>query len=319
MTPGRLARLADELRDEGIGALESSSSPGALIDELDYALHPPRHERRLPTYGAIVLPDRPVERWAEVSGLSVMINTAADRADDDARRYADGWVSFAIRDSAGVSAGAVFDRGAGSERDLVILAEATGATMVQRAADGTVRVVGSFGVARWDGASWHVEPPLDAWLTAASCGELDDGQVLDALLQFAVHDLGAAGIGSILILGPSLTPDDAGGAFEHRLSSPPPLQLDRPTDLGPLRHVLSQVDGAVVFDDEGVLRNLGVRLVPSALAERTVEASGGTRHISARRYSADDPRAVVVAVSDDGPVTVFRKGEIVARSAADDQ
>jgi len=46
-------------------------------------------------------------------------------------------------------------------------------------------------------------------------------------------------------------------------------------------------------------------------AEETVEAFGGTRHTSGRRYSRDDPFATVIAVSDDGPVSVLRNGEVL--------
>jgi len=45
-----------------------------------------------------------------------------------------------------------------------------------------------------------------------------------------------------------------------------------------------------------------------------VEAFGGTRHTSGRRYSYDDPLATVVAVSEDGPVSVLRNGEVLGRS-----
>jgi len=71
---------------------------------------------------------------------------------------------------------------------------------------------------------------------------------------------------------------------------------------------------APLFDDQGVLRQLGVRLVPSDAAEGAVEAFGGTRHTSARRYSFDDPRSTVIAVSEDGPVSVMRNGVILGRS-----
>jgi len=66
-----------------------------------------------------------------------------------------------------------------------------------------------------------------------------------------------------------------------------------------------------------VLRQLGVRLVPSNRAEQSVEPLGGTRHTSARRYSHDDPLATVIAVSDDGPVSVFRNGEVLVNSHLD--
>ena len=99
---------------------------------------------------------------------------------------------------------------------------------------------------------------------------------------------------------------------------PPPLQIRKPAHLAPLRHALTQVDGATVFDADGVLRRLGVRLVPSPAAEESVEPLGGTRHTSGRRYSRDDPFATVIAVSEDGPVTVFRDGQVLGRSPDDD-
>ena len=58
----------------------------------------------------------------------------------------------------------VFDRPAGSERDLVVLADVFEATIVQRHPAGSVRVVGAFGVLRWDGLSWHHEPPVSSWI-----------------------------------------------------------------------------------------------------------------------------------------------------------
>lgn len=82
----------------------------------------------------------------------------------------------------------------------------------------------------------------------------------------------------------------------------------------PLRHALAHVDGAAIFDADEVLRRLGVRLVPSTAAEETVEAFGGTRHTSGRRYNHDDPLATVVAVGEDGPVSVLRNGAVLGRS-----
>jgi DNA integrity scanning protein DisA with diadenylate cyclase activity len=136
--------------------------------------------------------------------------------------------------------------------------------------------------------------------------------VLDRLLRFAVHDLGALGIGALFVFG-----GRPNTGVEPRLATPPPLRIDRATDLGPLRHVLAQIDGAAVLDGDGVLRQLGVRLVPSRAAEDAVAPTGGTRRISAQRYSFDDPDAIVVVVSEDGPVTVFRSGRVIGRSAPD--
>ena len=61
VTPGRLRRLAEELIEEQLGVIERSSVPEVLVDEIDYALRPPRHERRVPSYGSFVLPERSVD------------------------------------------------------------------------------------------------------------------------------------------------------------------------------------------------------------------------------------------------------------------
>ena len=78
--------------------------------------------------------------------------------------------------------------------------------------------------------------------------------------------------------------------------------------------MLSQVDGAAVFDASGTLRQLGVLLVASPASESEVDPFRGTRHTSARRYSFDDPTAILVVVSEQGPVTVLRAGQIIGRS-----
>ena len=47
---------------------------------------------------------------------------------------------------------------------------AMGGLVVQRHRSGQVRVFGPAGVVRWDGISWHHDPPLDAWLTRTRGG-----------------------------------------------------------------------------------------------------------------------------------------------------
>ena len=176
-------------------------------------------------------------------------------------------------------------------------------------------MVGSFGVLRWQGFRWHHEPPVGTWIDAVTASaDHGDPEVLEALLEFAVHDLGSRGIGSLLVYRPDGEP---GPPVEERLPTPPPLRIRQASHLAPLRHALAQVDGAAIFDAEGVLQLLGVRLVPSNAAEATVEAFGGTRHTSGRRYSYDDPLATVIAVSEDGPVSVLRNGAVLGRSPND--
>lgn len=311
----RLQRLAEELEEVGLdlaSELGPGLDPAMLIDEVDHALRPPVHERRVSSSGTIIDPTSDPTTWSPSTGLDITHARVGDQPLEAARWFADGLSCWLVRHHRSPSEWLIFDRPAGSERDLGVIARSMSATVVQRHPSGAVRVVGGFGVLRWNGYSWHHEPPVDHWIDVMrACSFPQDVNLLRTILEFAVHDLGALGIGALLIYRGN---EAEGPSVEHRLPTPPPLRIDEPIHLAPLRHALAQVDGAAIFDSAGVLRQLGVRLVPSLAAENGVDGFKGTRHTSGRRYSYDDPSAIVVAVSEDGPVSVFHKGQILGRS-----
>lgn len=314
--PNQLRRLVEELGEAGLALDGTAPWHDTAVVELDYALRPTVHERRVPSYGAIIDPTTESSAWSAGTELRIDQRPVAATSLETARRYADGIVSWLLRRSDGPDEWAVFDRPAGSERDLVVLAEAFGAVVVQRHPSGHVRIVGEFGVYRWDGLAWHHEPLVSEWLDAVSvCSPTGDRAVVETLLEFAVHDLGARGIGATLVYRPDLS---LHRSFEDRLSVPPPLRIRHAADLAPLRHALAQIDGAALFDEDGTLRRIGVRLVPSPEAERVVDGFRGMRHTAGRRYSYDDPTATVIIVSEDGPVTVLRGGALLGASATPD-
>jgi hypothetical protein len=311
-TPAQLSRLADELHEIGLVLDGSEPWHELALPEIHYALRPRVHERRVPSFGAFVEPTVDPSGWEEPTTLMIERRPIGRRSTSAARLYADGVSSWLVRRVAGDDEWAVFDRPAGSERDLVVLANALGAAVVQRHPAGAVRIVGSFGVYRWNSVAWHHEPPVSSWIdVVGTCGGNDDRQVLEALLEFAVHDLGAWGIGATLVFRPD---SELPAGVESRLPPPPDLVICRPSDLAPLRHSLTQIDGAAVVDSSGRVVHLGTRLVPSPEAETDVDSFRGMRHTSARRYSADDPKATVIVVSEDGPVTVMRGGELLGAS-----
>lgn len=315
-TPGALRRLREEIEEAGLLLDGGQPWHQLALAEVDYARRPKIHERRIPSYGAVIAPSVSSWAWEESTDLTIERRPVVDRSGDAARRFADGISSWMIRHVDGDDEWAVFDRPAGSERDLVVLAEALGAVLVQRHPSGLVRVVGDFGVYRWDTMTWHHEPRVATWMEEVTRGAgagTPERKVVETLLEFAVHDLGARNIGATLIYksDPSLR-----AGIEQRLPHPPPLKVKRPADLAPLRHVLAQIDGAALFDEDGTLVEIGVRLVPSVEAEADVEGFRGMRHTSARRYSFDDPRAVVIVVSEEGPVTVLKAGQKLGASAA---
>lgn len=305
----RLRRLAEELEESGLPVF-SSDLQAILLDEVDHALHPAVHERQVLSSGTILEPRVALAEWSSATELEIVHNPVGEVLLADARRFVDGLSSWLVRRTG--SPGdewLLFDRPAGSERDLVVLAEALDAIVVQRHPSGVARIVGDFGVLRWEGLQWHHEPPVSTWLDALSGAESGDPKVLGALLRLAVHDLGSLGIGALLVYRTAAGPEPY---VEERLPAPPPLRILKTSHLAPLRQALTQVDGAAVFDSDGVLRRLGVRLVASADSRQALTPWRGMRHTSALRYSHDDPLATVIVVSEDGPVSVIRNGTVLA-------
>ena len=310
---GRVRRLREELDELDPSILVSLPDPEPVLEELAYAIRPRVHERRVPSYGAIVRPTLTSKRWAEGTRISVAHRRVEDLADSAVRRFADGVTSFVVRGASGVNDLVVFDRSVGSERDLTIVAEASGATVVQRHPSGVVRAAGPFGVLRLLGFDWQLEPPVSRWLDLDACAVKPlSHKLLKRMLGFAIHDVAARNVGATFVVAPGGV---LNGVVERRYGRPPDFRIERPSDLAPLYHVLGQVDGAAVFDDTGMLTELGVRLIPSVAAEAEVEPFGGTRHTSALRYSYDDPRATLIVISEDGPVSVMRAGRRLGHSS----
>lgn len=310
--PGRLERLLSELRDEQVPALDGAPDPLAALVELSYALRPSVHEGRVPTYGAIVPGRSLLVEHLEVADASATLIPVLDLDIKFARRFADGTATFAIRNHDGIAHLACFDRSIASEHDLVGLQILTDGVVIQRHGSGQVRVYGPAGVVRWDGISWHHDPPLDASIRrlGAVAPKLPV-ESIRPVLKFAVHELGGRRIGSTLIWRPTEREAPA-NRIERLVHNVPQLKLDRPGQAAAIAHALSQTDGAAVFDGGAVLQAIGIRLAPSTAAERDIAALGGMRHTSAVRYSHDDPDCVVIVVSDAGPVTIMHGGRAIA-------
>lgn len=309
--PGRLQRLAEELEEEALPALEGVDDPVAALVELAYALRPQRFEGRVPTYGALLPPARALLSESLDLGTPVDLISVGDVDLQFARRFADGVTSFAVRCGDGISHIACFSRNMADEYDLVGLQSALGGTIVQRHPRGQVRMFGPSGVIRWDGVAWHCDSPIDAWIdrlrTVASGLPVD---ALRPLMRFALHELAAQRIGATLIWRPA-TGELPANRHEPLVHNTPRLRLHSVGEEAALAHALSQTDGAALFDLEPSLVALGIRLAPSADAERTIGAMHGMRHTSALRYSHDDPQSIVIVVSESGPVTIMHRGQAI--------
>ncbi|MCC7076991.1 MAG: DNA integrity scanning protein DisA nucleotide-binding domain protein [Acidimicrobiia bacterium] len=311
-----LERLREELLDEEVPLpLDLDGHP--LLEEILYARRPPVHEGRVPTYGSIVLPDGDVEGWSRTVS-AVRLQELAGTHPDVTRRFADGRAAFTLRCPAGLTALATFERSVEHTASLVELQRRAGGFIVQRHRSGNVRVFTAEAVIEWDTVRWNETP--HGWnyvVPVRLAAPQADPEVVRAILDFCVDYLSAGRVGATLVWyleDPGARPPRMDLA---QAVSPPLLPISDRRTHSALRSALAQMDGAAVLAPDGDLRLLGVRLVPSELAEGIVSPLRGTRHTSARRFSFDEKRAVVFVVSADGPVSVFSDGAEVAEMHAD--
>src|SRR3546814_1964271 len=104
----------------------------ALLEEVEHAIHPRVHERKVASLGAIIDPRADLSTWREGTGLEFVERPIGEQPLAWARRFTDGLSSWLMRRPAGDDAWAVFERPPGSERDLGGNAEALPTTLAAR-------------------------------------------------------------------------------------------------------------------------------------------------------------------------------------------
>src|SRR5437773_7025433 len=128
---GRLRRLAEELEESGLQPEGTDAFRAMLVEEIDHALHPPVHERRVASGGTIIEPLSDAATWESGTQLGITRGPIDQQPLQAARRFADGLSSWLVRRTDGTTERMVFDRPAGSERDLVVLPGVFDATIGQ--------------------------------------------------------------------------------------------------------------------------------------------------------------------------------------------
>ncbi len=302
-------RLREELADDGITLPGGQTEVDILLTELEHARRPPVFENRTQIYGSFVLPG---ERSLVPSGNLVEV-LRLDMPLEQARRFSDGRSAFLVRSVDGTKHLACFRRTVQYEADLVEIEVATGASIVQRTIMGVPRVFTPSGVVEWNGHRWRIRPSASVYLPSVRAAVPEAPQsLLRGLLDLAVHWLSPARIGATFLL--DLDPqdhDDHGLDLSAALRSPDLSVLER-HHYPALFAVLAQTDLATLVSAAGDIGMLGVGLRSSVESESAVTLDRGMRHRSAARYTWDHHHTVAFVVSEDGPVTLFRRGQPIA-------
>ena len=305
-TTAQLRRLRDELVEERLALPMEGRLGGRLVEELAYARGPRVHESRVPTYGCVILAD--VDGAVEAVPAEFVPARDVDAA--TLRRFADGFRVFLVAVEDRTLGLACLDEHAGEERALVRFVRAAGAVVVRRADDGHVSVVTQGGVIVWDGMRWLQKPHADRVSDLLEgIVEVGDSSVLTGIMELCLHWLMPARIGATIVWHPTEQSDGLDGLEQVAPLSTIPVSVIHDLHLPALQSALAQTDGALLLGPKGEALAYGATLLPSDDAVARIAPNRGTRHTSAHRFSFDHPTAVVVVVSEDGPLTLYSAGE----------
>lgn len=300
-------RLREELADDGVSLPGTALEVDILLTELEHARRPPPFEGRPNIYGSFVLPGE--RSLINVDNL-VEIVDLEDMPIEHARRFSDGRSSFVVRRLDGSLQLACFRRTIQYEADLVEIENSTGASIVQRTLTGTARVFTPSGAVEWNGHRWRHRPSARVYLpTVAAAVPEAPKALLRGLLDLAVHWLSPARIGATFLLDLDPVPHDDHGLDKSAALDSPTLSVMQRHHYPALFAVLGQTDLATLVAADGAVGSLGVGLRSSEESEAEVTMSHGMRHRSAARYTWDHHHTVAFVVSEDGPVTLFRRGQ----------
>jgi DNA integrity scanning protein DisA with diadenylate cyclase activity len=322
----RKGRLLQELLDEEVHLLPTDASGrpyvngmqyveheqliDMLVDELSYARWPPVHEERRSSYGSLVLPN---DGWLGRHPIDAKVGVLVQLSGDDptqhelspVRPYANGRTTFLVRSPQGPEG--LLELPPADELTIVRLVQDLGAFVVQRTPAGAIKIFVQHRLYVFEHDLWSVKPYADP-RRLQQYVSTENKVLLSSLLNFCLHNLSARHVGATLVWCldgdcPGMQSGRDGDGFPSAVT----IRLDQPQHLEALSTLLASIDGACLLKADGTVMRIGVKLEASDRANR-LKRDGGTRHTSAKRFSFDQPQTLVLVVSQDGPVSVYRKG-----------
>jgi len=302
----RLSRLRNELHDDGVHLPSDPEVAELVLAELDYARHPRSHEGVAPRYGAFVRTGLPTS--GELGSMGLI--ECEDIDIDVVRRLADGRSSFLLRAVGASPKLACIGSSVEYEASAVQIADELAAVVVQRLSNGWVRMCSSDGVATWDGLRWRSS--LHSSAIASAIGRHvphADADIVEHLVDFCTHWLGAGRIGATLVWCLRCDPLQMEHVALGASVDIPALDITRRDHFPALHSALAQYDRAALVDSSGRIRTVGVALRPGAQSAESIPPYRGTRHTSAKRFSFAEPDTVTFTVSSGGSLSVFYRGE----------
>lgn len=331
----RLVRL--ELQAHGVCQPDTFGLFRNLVDAFHRVMTERPHENRLPGTGAILF-SHPFDEYTDGRLKNAQLIRVASAADvEHCWVLADGVQSFVAKDSLGTGL-LLLDSPVYDELDLFSLrddalfdddvgprAPPTKECLIVRRSEGNshrrITALCRERIVNFSGLSYSTKPYQYDTLLALRQQvkpfpwETNRARTMKSVLRIAVHLLSPEHIGATLVVLTErdearlrslvkLRKLDINGAIVPRT----PSIINR-SHQRPLVHLMSQKDGATILTPDGQVRYVGAFFRPGTKGKGSAGTpkEHGARHRSAEEFSKQID-GVIVVVSSDGPVTIFRGG-----------
>lgn len=299
----RISFLKLELDLNQINIHEKWRDNDVFWEELSFFIYPEAHENLISSFGVIF-----VENEENLKSYKIISNKNLDS--ETLRKLADGYKSFLLYVRGGLFGLIYLNPIDGSEYELLKLHQDLNALIMQRDKTLKTKLFDSNNVFIHHNRNWHKKQNIYPLIRKIKTHvpQIKD-EILSAFLEFAYYYLSSKNIGATIVY----FIDDEQGAKIPKVEplqdfAPIMLSIMNDGDKILISNLLAQIDGATFFNQDTMLACTKIKLDSKVSTRELIPEYKGTRHTSARRYSYEQPRAIVFTVSEDGPVSVFSDG-----------
>jgi hypothetical protein len=277
-----------------------------FLTALSRILFSGRHEGRTLPKGALFADDLSESEGVRVSRRGAQRNLIED--------VPNGSTCFAYYDRAGI-VGLAFTPDLSDELEAVRFRYGCKGLIIQKDSAGITKVIHESGITIHNDRVWWQKRSVRTVLGQVRMHVPQVGvHLLRDILEFAFHHLSPRNIGATLVLYLA----ESGSGLES-MRSPDSMNLrDRSLNISDstvtsvISDIIARNDGATIISANGANLGVGSHLQNSDRSKELVSQHKGPGTLQRDDSRLMNPKAVVVTVSEDGPVTVFSDGIDIA-------
>jgi len=295
--------LRQELKLNGIKIIEECEPDFPNIFEvLEKILYIKAHEGKFPQMG-VIFSGEDITKYADE------ILYIKNEDIDSSLRLSDGETSFLWFGYDGVLNGiALVDEIKNKEYNVLETSKATN-SLIFIYKNKQLKIFAEEKIYIHENRTWVVKDPIGKKVDKIlDLTNYEYPEIISNLVKFAYYELSPKKIGSTLVylldseeeVDKKLTPPIDFSGYN--------IDFENTKHHNLIKNFLKQIDGATVIHSNGNIWGTGLHLQYSKKSKGIVIEEGGTRHTSAKRFSFDKGRCIVIVTSEDGPVTIYSDG-----------